>query len=160
MKTTAVTTPERAHLASQIRAWRIHTGFSFRGLSRVCKIPSSTIVRLERQDSDPCYSTLVRVARGLGISLTHLLFVTPANGIIRDPKDIEMPVGRSWLVTDKKAVEIPVFNYDVADNIADYKCNACNMLFASNDTKGIDHTGHPCVNPYPTEQCPGTLEKV
>lgn len=65
-------TAERVRLAHQIQAWRLAKGMSKRELNRRSGLPVSALTRLEEARSDPLYSTLIRICRGIGITLHQL----------------------------------------------------------------------------------------
>ncbi len=62
-----------AQFAQNLRRLREDAGFTQEALSRTTKIHAGEISRLERGVRDPQLRTLVRLARGLSVSVTELL---------------------------------------------------------------------------------------
>ncbi len=62
-----------AQFAQNLRRLREDAGFTQESLSRATKIHAAEISRLERGVRDPQLRTLVRLARGLSVSVTELL---------------------------------------------------------------------------------------
>jgi ribosome-binding protein aMBF1 (putative translation factor) len=62
---------ERAHAIAPIIAARRAAGWSQRDLAARTGVPQPVIARLECGDNDPKLSTLVRLARALGLQLTY-----------------------------------------------------------------------------------------
>jgi transcriptional regulator with XRE-family HTH domain len=62
-----------AQFAQNLRRLREDAGFTQEALSRATKIHAAEISRLERGVRDPQLRTLVRLARGLSVSVTELL---------------------------------------------------------------------------------------
>jgi transcriptional regulator with XRE-family HTH domain len=62
-----------AQFAQNLRRLREDAGFTQEALSRATKIDAAEISRLERGVRDPQLRTLVRLARGLAVSVTELL---------------------------------------------------------------------------------------
>lgn len=56
-------------LGSRIRAVRESRGLSIRDLAELAGINKSQIVRIESGQSDPHYTTLLRIARALEVSV-------------------------------------------------------------------------------------------
>lgn len=62
-----------AQFAQNLRRMREDAGFTQEALSAAAKIHAAEISRLERGVRDPQLRTLVRLARGLSVSVTDLL---------------------------------------------------------------------------------------
>lgn len=65
-------------LAQQIETWRIHKGLSMRKLRKLSDIPISRFsIWRKTGRADPKYTTILRIAKGLDITVEQLLFTTP-----------------------------------------------------------------------------------
>lgn len=60
-------------LGSRIKEAREDKGISIRVIADITGINKSQIVRIESGQSDPHYTTLLRIARGLGMRLCKLV---------------------------------------------------------------------------------------
>lgn len=60
---------ELTALGSRIKAVRESRGLSIRDLAELAGINKSQIVRIESGQSDPHYTTLLRIARALEVSI-------------------------------------------------------------------------------------------
>lgn len=67
---------ELTALGSRIRAIRESQGLSIRDLADMADLNKSQIVRIESGQSDPHYTTLLRIADALGISVGDLVNVS------------------------------------------------------------------------------------
>ena len=61
------------HFARNLRRQRLAAGFSQESLARACKLHRTEISLLERGERDPRLSTIVRLARALGVPPAALL---------------------------------------------------------------------------------------
>jgi transcriptional regulator with XRE-family HTH domain len=62
-----------AQFAANLRRLRLAAGLTQERLSAATQMESAEISRLERGASDPQLRTIVRLARGLGVSVAELL---------------------------------------------------------------------------------------
>ena len=62
-----------AQFSENLRRLRLAAGMTQEGLSDVTQLDPGEISRLERGVRDPRLSTIIRVARGLGVTPTELL---------------------------------------------------------------------------------------
>ncbi len=53
--------------AQKLRQLREEKGFSQEGLARAANVSTATVVRLERKEMDPSWSTVQALARALGV---------------------------------------------------------------------------------------------
>lgn len=82
-------------LARQIQMWRLAKKMSLRKLHKKCNVPISRLHAMEKEGrADPKYSTILRIADGLGISVWDLLHGSPegvTNGVPTGVK-AEVPI--------------------------------------------------------------------
>ncbi len=62
-----------ARFAANLRRYREHEGLSQQALARACFVHRTEISLLERGEREPRLSTIVRLARGLGVPAAALL---------------------------------------------------------------------------------------
>lgn len=74
-------------LARQIEAWRKYRGLSLRKLHMLSDVPISRIQVMKTEDrADPKFTTILRLAKALGITIPELLYSHPGDseGLYRD----------------------------------------------------------------------------
>lgn len=65
-------------LARQIKAWRLHKKLSLRRLHLLSDIPISRLADIEKTGrADPKFTTILRIARALEISVPELFYQSP-----------------------------------------------------------------------------------
>jgi transcriptional regulator with XRE-family HTH domain len=63
-------------LAAAVRARRLERGLTQEDAAHLCGVRISAFGRLERGETDPVWSTVVRVAAGLDVSLDEIVAVS------------------------------------------------------------------------------------
>lgn len=72
---------ECQRLARNIEGWRAHKGLSMRKLRFLTDIPISRLTDIKTSDrADPKFTTILRLAKGLGITVEQLLEGPPHAG--------------------------------------------------------------------------------
>ncbi len=75
-------------LARQITLWRKYRGYSLRKLRMLSDIPISRLSDIEKKGcADPRFTTVLRLAKALGLTIPELLYTTPNNSVQLDMLD-------------------------------------------------------------------------
>lgn len=77
---TTETETEAIYLADRIKALRQKRGMTLAQIEERCGVRASTVSKIERGAVSPSYSTLLKLAKGLGVDLTEL-FEPPKQNI-------------------------------------------------------------------------------
>lgn len=75
--------PGKRFFARQIKTLRLTAGLSQPDLARRCEVGLSTVRQFEYGQREPTFGTLVKLARGLGVSLAA--FDAPDGPPVADP---------------------------------------------------------------------------
>ena len=97
-----------ADLGRNIKALRDAKGLSQNELSQRCELPRSTLAYLESGEANPALTTLIRVSKGLGVSIEELL--KPARLVVQLYSSDQIPVNlkRQGAVEIKKLLPDPI----------------------------------------------------
>lgn len=86
-------------LARQLELWREFRGLSLRKLAKMTGVPISRIQDIKREDrADLKYTTILRLAQGLGCSVMELLYTDPSGS--KPPEElpvVDTPITRTFL---------------------------------------------------------------
>jgi transcriptional regulator with XRE-family HTH domain len=67
--------------SDRLKALRTRRGFSQEALARAADVSTATVARLEHAGLDPSWSTVVKLARALGVGPSDFLDEEPAAGV-------------------------------------------------------------------------------
>jgi transcriptional regulator with XRE-family HTH domain len=75
-------------LSKQIDAWRIYRGMSQRKLHQLSDVPVSRFIELRKTGrADPKFTTILRIARALDVTIPELLYRDPGPLVLPEASD-------------------------------------------------------------------------